>query len=173
MAGEAGGVGLTNVVQLRPAQSRFEDAWAAFPEQGRRRSSKKLSGPLWAKVAKEVGEDELLAAVQRYVREDKDYRRECGPPGFDRWLKWGRYEHWLGGSSVVWSADQFPDKDMRAKVVAHLGEPWCVSYLDPARLEGTTLIVKTEFAVSKFKEHAAFFRSLGLTGMRKAITPTP
>ena len=54
---------MSNVVQLRAVQSRFEDGWAAFPETGRKRSSKKLSGPAWAKVAKEVGEDELLAAV--------------------------------------------------------------------------------------------------------------
>ena len=161
---------MSNVVQLRPAQSRFEEGWAAYPQHGRERSSKKESGPLWAKIAKEVGEEELLAAVQRYVREDKDYRRPGGggPPGFHRWLKWGRWEHWLGPGEMAVLSAQFPDKDMRAKVAAHLGEPWCVSYLDPARLEGTTLIVKTEFAVSKFKEHAAFFRSLGLTGMRKA-----
>jgi len=45
-------VNMSNVVQLRAVQSRFEDGWAAFPETGRKRSSKKLSGPAWAKVAK-------------------------------------------------------------------------------------------------------------------------
>lgn len=162
---------MSNVVQLRAVQSRFEDGWAAFPETGRKRSSKKLSGPAWAKVAKEVGEDELLAAVQKYAREDKDHRKECGAPGFDRWLKWGRYEHWLGSSEAETLATHFPDKAIRDAVKAYLTESWCVSYLDQCTVEGTVLIVRTDFAIGKFRDHAAFFKGLGFTGMKKRTVP--
>lgn len=112
------------VVQLRTRRQRptvavspeFEAAWAAFPETGRLRSSKRQSWPEWVSVAGEIGEDDLLARVERYAREDKDHRREHGAPGFHRWLKWGRWEHWapLPSATVTALKTTFPDPELRA-----------------------------------------------------------
>jgi uncharacterized protein YdaU (DUF1376 family) len=75
----------------------FAKAWDAYPRQGRERSkSRDKTLPIWREAAKRAGGGErLAAAVQRYVREDKQHKGECGPPGFHRWLNDGKWEHWL------------------------------------------------------------------------------
>lgn len=73
----------------------FEAAWHAFPESGKRRSSRRLSVVAWASAACECGERELLQAVLRYVREDPDIDGNVGAPGFHRWLSDARWEYWL------------------------------------------------------------------------------
>jgi hypothetical protein len=171
---------LTNVVAFRaprreppqraPALGLFEDAWKAFPEQGRLRSSRREAGPEWAKAAREVGEEALLAAVRRYTAEDKEHKRDCGPPGFHRWLKWGRYEHWLREGPAL-GARQFADARIRQALVAAAGEPFVGSYLDPCELDGTTLVVRTGVAMTRLQEHSSVLKALGLTGMRKMQAP--
>lgn len=80
-----------------PKVDWFERAWRLYPALGCQRSkSKKLTAPIWRKAAKEAGGDERLHdAVARYVREDKQHKGECGPPGFHRWLNDGKWSHWL------------------------------------------------------------------------------
>lgn len=80
-----------------PKADSFSLAWGAYPAQGRQRSkSQAKTRPIWRDAAKAAGgEDRLLGAVQRYVREDQTHKGECGPPAFDRWLRDGRWEHWL------------------------------------------------------------------------------
>lgn len=75
----------------------FQKAWKAYPTQGRQRSkSQAKTLPIWRQAAKAAGGSErLAAAVARYVREDQTHKGECGPPAFDRWLRDGRWEHWL------------------------------------------------------------------------------
>lgn len=109
------------VVQLRPrtkatTSPAFDDAWLAFPEQGRLRSSRKESWPEWVKASAEVGEADLVARVKRYAAEDKDHRKECGPPAFHRWLKWGRWEHWAPRSTDLAPTPEakFSDPELRA-----------------------------------------------------------
>ena len=80
-----------------PKVDSFSLAWGAYPTKGRERSkSQAKTRPIWRDAAKAAGgEDRLLGAVQRYVREDQTHKGECGPPAFDRWLRDGRWEHWL------------------------------------------------------------------------------
>jgi uncharacterized protein YdaU (DUF1376 family) len=80
----------------------FERAWKAFPPLGRQRSkSQAKTLPIWREAAKAAGGAERLAnAVARYVREDATHKGECGPPAFDRWLRDGRWEHWLPDSNA-------------------------------------------------------------------------
>lgn len=75
----------------------FDRAWKAYPAKGRERSkSRAKTLPIWRDAAKAAGgSDRLADAVARYVREDQTHKGECGPPAFDRWLRDGRWEHWL------------------------------------------------------------------------------
>jgi uncharacterized protein YdaU (DUF1376 family) len=80
-----------------PKEDRFAEAWKAYPAKGRERSkSQAKTRPIWREAAKAAGgEEALLGAVRRYVRDDQTHKGECGPPAFDRWLRDGRWEHWL------------------------------------------------------------------------------
>jgi hypothetical protein len=110
------------VVQLRPPKAvtysaTFLEAWAALPETARLRSSRKEAYGEWRRTLSEISEEDLLARVQRYARDDKDHKRECGAPGFHRWLKWGRWEHWApvdAAPLVEIAAKIFPDPSLRA-----------------------------------------------------------
>lgn len=164
------------VVQLRPRKAAttpaaysepFLAAWSSFPESGRLRSSRKVSWPEWLKTLAEIDEEALLAAVQRYAREDKEHRKDHGAPGFDRWLKWGRWDNWTGGSASALLGKTFADEKIRKAVVLATSESFAASYLDQCEMDGTTLLVKTDFAIGKLKEKASVFRALGFTGMRK------
>lgn len=91
------------VHKLQPAHSSgaiapgpmFERAWAAWPDSGKRRSSRRLAVRAWAMSAAEVGEDKLLKALLRYVEEETDLLSHAGAPGFHRWLYDGRWDYWL------------------------------------------------------------------------------
>lgn len=112
-----------NVVRARFGRQSAENlsptfltAWDHFPDSGRLRSSKREAWPAWAIEADRAGgEDRLLAAVQRYFREDREHRRDCGAPAFHRWLKNGRWEHWLPKADVTPIAPLvFADAELRA-----------------------------------------------------------
>lgn len=75
----------------------FDRAWSAFPEAGRRRSSRKKSLPQWRSIARSAaGEARLLATVEGFAESD-EAKRDGGRfvPAFDRWLRDGRWEHYL------------------------------------------------------------------------------
>lgn len=80
----------------------FTRAWKTFPPLGRQRSkSQAKTLPIWREAAKAAGGGDRLAnAVSRYVREDQTHKGDCGPPAFDRWLRDGRWEHWLPDASA-------------------------------------------------------------------------
>lgn len=113
---------MSNVVALRPKSKTatspaFEEAWSLFPDTGRIRSSRKQSWPAWTAVCREIGEADLVERVRRYAAEDKEHRRECGAPGFHRWLAWGRWEHWAPKAPSVPVATVqkvFPEASLRA-----------------------------------------------------------
>jgi hypothetical protein len=112
---------MTNVVRLhtRPrakanTSPAFEAAWAAFPRTGQLRSSRKMAWPEWCSVCETLSEEDLAARVLRYAKEDVEHKRECGAPGFHRWLKWGRWEHWAPVASVAVVQAVFPDAAVRA-----------------------------------------------------------
>ncbi|MFZ5669106.1 MAG: YdaU family protein [Pseudomonadota bacterium] len=72
----------------------FGRAWQAFPEWGRKRSSRAKAEKAWRAAAEQAGgEGQLLAAVERYAAEP-DTQRDGGKfvPAMDRWLRDGRWE---------------------------------------------------------------------------------
>jgi uncharacterized protein YdaU (DUF1376 family) len=144
----------------------FMLAWKAYPALGRSRSkSQAKTKPVWRAAATAAGgEDRLLAAVRRYLAEDTTYKGDCGPPAFDRWLRDGRWEHWLPGATVGSdAATPAPaavfdgPEQVRAWVADHLGEPYARSYIDPARWDGSNraLIAANPFAEGKLKRDLA------------------
>lgn len=165
-----------SVVALRPRQRlrgaplaspAFEEAWLAYPEAGRLRSSRKEALPEWLKAAAEIGEDTLAGAVKRYASEDKDHRKDHGAPGFHRWLKWGRYEHWLPKAPVVGIGQIFQNALARAAVIKAKDVDFCGAYLDPCTIEGTTVVARTTIAMNRLKEVGSILKAHGFTGMRR------
>jgi len=74
----------------------FQAAWTAYPQRGRTRSSKPKALAAWTQQAKITGsEARLLDGVIAYAVCD-DATKSGGEfvPGFDRWLKDGKWEHW-------------------------------------------------------------------------------
>lgn len=142
----------------------FVIAWKAYPALGRSRSkSQAKTKPIWRTAANAAGgEDRLLAALRRYLAEDQTHRGECGPPAFDRWLRDGRWEHWLPGAggeaAVIAPAAVFDGPaQVRAWTAEHHGEPYARSYVDPARWDGANraLIAANPFAEGKLKRDLA------------------
>lgn len=163
---------MTNVVRLNALGAvyspLFNRGWEAFPETGRKRSSRKVSWPEWQKAAYQIGEERLLGAIVRYTAQDKDHRKECGAPGFDRWLKWARYETWDQEIiAIPANTHRFPDDAAREAAISRFGGDFVSVYLDPCELDGTTIIARTDFAIKKMMEHRNFWKEFGFSGMRK------
>lgn len=144
----------------------FTLAWKAYPALGRSRSkSQAKTKPIWRAAATAAGgEDRLLAAVRRYLAEDTTHKGDCGPPAFDRWLRDGRWEHWLSGGvgsvddKVDTPAAVFDGPDqIRAWAAEHHGEPYARSYIDPSRWDAAhrALIAANPFAEGKLKRDLA------------------
>lgn len=144
----------------------FTLGWKTYPALGRTRSkSQAKTKPIWQAAAKAAGgEEPLLAAVRRYVVEDQTHKGECGPPAFDRWLRDGRWEHWLPGG--VGSVDEKVDTpaalfdgpaQIRQWAVDRHGEPFARSYIDPSRwdAEGRALLALNPYAEAKLRAELA------------------
>lgn len=74
----------------------FEQAWALWPEVGKRRSAKAKAHQLWAKLRRQVaGQSILLMCIQNFVA-SPDALKDGGQfvPGLDRWLRDGKWEAW-------------------------------------------------------------------------------
>lgn len=121
----------------------FSAAWEAYPKLGRERScSRAKCWPIWRQAAQQAGGPErLVAAVKRYVAEDKTHKGDCGAPAFDRWLMAGRWEHFLGGEASPRMVTVFPDPEVRAAVISAKGEAWASSWLDPCSWEPERRII--------------------------------
>lgn len=121
----------------------FSAAWESYPRLGRDRSmSRAKCWPLWRQAAQQAGSPEkLLAAVRRYVAEDKTHKGECGPPAFDRWLKAGRWEHFLAGEVSLRIVTVFPETEIRRAIIDAKGEGWTNSWLDPCGWEPAQRVI--------------------------------
>jgi hypothetical protein len=172
---------MTNVVALRPEPSAFQIAWSEAPTLMRTRSSTKDAAKAWRDAAKEAGGPEaLLGAFRRYLAEDPDYRRfrmgasAAGPPGFHRWLKWGRWEAWLvtanaSPSELCNGPGRDQDNPIRTALVQALGEGFVRSYIDPFPIVDGVLIVPEGklTARARLLENRDKLRAAGLVSMRK------
>jgi len=125
----------------------FEEAWAAYPESGRLRSSRKQAVPEWQAIAAEIGEPALLAAVKRYAAEDKQHRKEHGAPGFHRWLNWGRWEHWIAEPRSQQDRQRFEPEAYRQRFVQLLGEDFVASWIDQCVWRNGGLVAPRQFTV--------------------------
>ena len=147
----------------------FDDAWESRRGQMRTRGDgKEKTRKLWNKHAKLVGQDRLLAALRRYLKEEKE--PTCGYPGLSVWLNGERYDHWMPEDSKgVGLTDtlslRFPEP-YRSALVASCGEAWCKSYIDRAKLDGTVLVVSGGMAASRIRERAQEMKESGLTALR-------
>jgi hypothetical protein len=115
--------------RLLPSTSEaFERAWPAFPESGRKRSSRIEAWPEWQIVADAIGEDKLEQACLAF---SKSKVEDCGAPGFHRWLRWGRWEHWLIGTAPVqMRPKRFADESLRQSFFARFEDERARAWLD-------------------------------------------
>jgi hypothetical protein len=135
----------------------FEEAYLAYPESGRLRSSRKESWPEWCAVAAEIGEPDLVARVKRYAKEDREHRKDHGAPAFHRWLKWGRWEHWAPAPPRLIETPIFSDPVLRASFHDRFADPNARAWFDKAKLDGrwiTCLPAKAEWVNGPFRKWA-------------------
>lgn len=79
--------------KVRSYPEEFEAAWKAYPH-ARARSSKPESLSAWRRLPD--GERQgLAAACERYRREGREPRMDCGAPAMERWIKRSLHQHWL------------------------------------------------------------------------------
>lgn len=164
---------VSNVVAFPVAAvSTFDQGWDCRQGQMKRRGDgKEKTRKLWNKAAKVIGQDRLLAALGRYLKEEKE--PSCGYPGLSVWLNGERWDHWLPDPTEtirLANAPVFPEP-MRTAVLAATSSEWVRSYLDPCIIiqspNGPLLQPKTDYARRKLMEHAGLFKSLGLYGIRR------
>jgi len=157
----------SNVVNF-PAIGLFERAWELMPATMRKRSLGKVKlRPIWSQHAKLVGEDALLAALRAYVSDDDC--KKTGGKALDRWLRDGRYEHYIASEPVpVYSLGTKLAEPFRASLVVSCGEAWVISYLDQCTVDGTVLVVPKGKATawSRIDEKRNAMKAAGLTARR-------
>lgn len=146
-------------------QNTFDDAWNARSGQMRKRGDGlDKTRKLWNRHAAKVGHGRLLDALKRYLREEKE--PTCGYPGLSVWLNGERYDHWLPSEAAVAKVER-PPYPQRPALIAALGEPFVVSYLDPATIHDDGWITPaTEYAKGKLRERGRDLKAAGLVGIR-------
>lgn len=143
---------------------QFDAAWAALTDTMRRRSDGQTKlRQLWAMHAHKIGADKLLAALRRYVAEDKDLGR-TGGPGLQTWLRACKYEHWLDTPDTAVAPElalrmsQFHPTRLRESFHARFTDQRARDWLDTCRfnIHDRTIIVETapraEWADGPFRE---------------------
>lgn len=165
-------VQMDNVVKLPVREpSTFDDGWSARAGQMKKRGDgKDKTRKLWDKAAKKVGSAALLAALKRYLREEKE--PTCGYPGLSVWLNGERYDHWLASPQDALTQQGLPRAScpeyLRPSLVDTLGEPFVVSYLDPCTFHEDGFITPaTEYAMRKLVEQKGALKAAGVVGIRR------
>ena len=146
----------------------FDDAWQARAGQMRKRGDgQDKTRKLWNRHAAKVGQERLLEALRGYLREKEP---TCGFCGLSVWLNGEKYDHWLPLDPQTVPPEQrrqaFPEPH-RSVVLAALGEPFVISYLDPCTLHPDGWITPaTEYAKGKLRERGRDLKAAGLVGIR-------
>lgn len=126
-----------------PGDAGFEEGFAAWPDVGRKRTDIPAARAAWAMAAGEIGAEDLIGRVRRYVAEDADLKTGTrGAAGLQRWLSGERWRAWApvattadaadGPGSRTGFADGPPDW-LRDEVSALAGAGFVVAYLDRCR----------------------------------------
>ena len=143
----------------------FDEAWACRAGQMKKRGDGlDKTRKLWNKAAAKVGHARLLEALKRYLREEKE--PTCGYPGLSVWLNGERWDHWLPNEAAVAKIER-PPYPQRPALLEALGEPFVVSYIDPATIHADGWITPaTGFAKGKLVDKAASLKASGIMGIR-------
>lgn len=83
----------------RVSKDFFGQAWSAFPEAGRRRSSTKKARTAWDRAATAAGGEAALLEAVVIFSGSAEATRDGGQfvPAMDRWLRDARWEHYRAG----------------------------------------------------------------------------
>lgn len=110
----------------------FERALAAYPEAGRKNAPIAASRAEWDRQRAEGATAETLVGASEAIGTKPPDK----PKRFDRWLRDGLWRHYAPteGRAPYVSAWTGP-ADLRAAIVARMGEPWAVSWLYQARFQ--------------------------------------
>lgn len=84
---------LSTPTKARSYPEDFEAAWKAYPH-AKARSSKPESLSAWRRLP-DAERQALPAACDRYRREGREPRMDCGAPAMERWIKRSLHQHWL------------------------------------------------------------------------------
>lgn len=163
-------VEMDNVVNLPVREpSTFEVAWACRAGMMKKRGDgSDKTRKLWERHAKKVGSASLLEALKAYLREKEP---TCGFCGLSVWLNGEKYDHWMPseplGQGVASLQPRAPEA-FRHVLVASLGEPFVLSYLDPCTFHEDGFITPaTEYAMRKLVEQKGALKAAGVVGIRR------
>jgi hypothetical protein len=149
---------------LKSEENTFVEAWALRAGQMRKRGDgQDKTRKLWNRHAAKVGQERLLEALRGYLREKEP---TCGFCGLSVWLNGEKYDHWLPSAEAVAKIER-PPYPQRPALIAALGEPFVVSYIDPATIHPDGWITPaTEYAKGKLRERGRDLKAAGLVGIR-------
>lgn len=136
-------------------------ALAMWPASGRKRTSRPAVIAAWPEAARRAGGSARLEAAVKACAGDADLAKgDYGWPGLHRWLAEGRYLAFVAegvGEAVspnrrTWRGPP----EVRAALVAEVGEAAAASYLDPATWDGEARAIRarTGFAARRLRETA-------------------
>jgi hypothetical protein len=135
----------------------FEAAWKAYPHV-KGRSSKRKAHAIWRRIS--TGRKALLlTAVERYAREGREPKQDCGAPAMERWLRDERYLDWMQpteAKAAVSSTWNGPD-EVRAAVEAGFGDPGrALSFLSRCSwdAERKAIVSENSFTVETIRREA-------------------
>ena len=111
--------------------------------------------------------DQLESAVAAAVKRDPDFGRGKAM-NLDRWLGEDRFAAWLaeGEPGLPERAGWAGPADVRAVVVAAMGEPAAVAYVDPARWDGDERMIRVRTLIARERLKANAGIGLGGIGVR-------
>lgn len=142
-------------------------AWAGFPEAGRKGVSSLRQARVAWRAELEAGADpaQLLAAVRAYAGDRKSWGTSGRPCAFHRFLAEGRYVEFGELATGPGCAEPpprpldlvAPPEDLRAAVVAATDEAKARSYFDPCgwREADRALVARTAFAADWLRRNVS------------------
>ena len=154
----------------------FERAWTHYAElDGLKRSTRRLSWPQWVIVARVHGEAVLEAAVATFIRDPKarETAARCGAPGFQVWLRQGRYEHYLSvgePAPVAKPATRTVPDEIFNAVSRRWGADYATSWLSGAKMSQShpgTLITATGISADRLARECKTV--LGAVGVNRIV----
>lgn len=132
---------------------QFEEAFAAYPESGRKQTPPAAGRAAWDRERAAGGEAPVLIAAIGAMAARPPERI----PRFDNWLRRGLWRNYVPQSVLSASAPLAwtGPGAIRAAVVARKGEAWARAWLDPTRYQEVpekALLVTKRLALTRLRE---------------------